>query len=123
MLACEARHPSWFAPDATAMLTEAGVTRVIADPPKGQPGAHVPTTAAIYTRLHGAPRIYYSSYPDAYLDQLAGDIATHQQAGRDVWCIFDNTASGAATANALAVQRAIAAQATLSGRMPVPSRS
>lgn len=109
MLACEARHPGWFDTEATAVLTEARVTRVIADPANGQPGAHVPTTAAIYTRLHGAPRIYYSSYSDAYLDQLTADIATHQQAGRDVWCIFDNTASGAATANALAVQQGLMA--------------
>lgn len=110
MVACEARHPSWFDIDATAVLTAAGVTRVIADPAKGQPGPHVPTTAAIYTRLHGAPRIYYSSYSDAYLAQLAGDIATHRQAGRPVWCIFDNTASGAATANALAVQQGLMAR-------------
>jgi uncharacterized protein YecE (DUF72 family) len=107
MLACEARHPTWFADDATRLLTAQGVTRVIADPAKGQPGAHVPTTGAIYTRLHGSPRIYYSSYPPDYLAQLETDIATHQAAGRDVWCIFDNTASGAATANALDVQRAL----------------
>lgn len=109
LLACEARHPSWFDDDATALLLHAGVTRVIADPAKGQPGKHVPTTSAIYTRLHGAPRIYYSSYTDDYLAQLQRDIATHREAGRDVWCIFDNTASGAATANALAVQRALTA--------------
>jgi uncharacterized protein YecE (DUF72 family) len=108
MVACEARHPTWFDAEATAVLTDAGVTRVIADPPKGQPGAHVPTTEAIYTRLHGAPRIYYSSYAPAYLAQLASDMATHQAAGRDVWCIFDNTASGAATANALTVQSQLA---------------
>jgi uncharacterized protein YecE (DUF72 family) len=107
MVVCEARHPSWFDGDATALLTAMHVTRVIADPAKGQPGAHVPTTDAIYTRLHGTPRIYYSSYPPEYLAQLEVDIATHQAAGRPVWCIFDNTASGAATANALAVQRGL----------------
>ena len=107
MLALEARHPSWFDAGATALLTQLAVTRVIADPAKGQPGAHVPTTEAIYTRLHGSPRIYYSSYPPDYLAQLARDIATHQAAGRQVWCIFDNTASGAATANALDVQLAL----------------
>lgn len=107
MVACEARHPGWFAADATALLTHAGVTRVIADPAKGQPGGHVPTTAAIYTRLHGSPRIYYSAYAPDYLAQLSRDIATHRDAGRTVWCIFDNTASGAATGDALAVQRAL----------------
>jgi len=108
MLALEARHPDWFGAEATRLLTALSVTRVIADPAKGQPGEHVPTTQEIYTRLHGSPRIYYSAYSPDYLAQLSRDVATHQAAGRQVWCIFDNTASGAATANALAVQRAIA---------------
>lgn len=93
MIACEARHPSWFGDDATAVLARHGVTRVIADPPAGQPGAHVPTTASIYLRLHGAPRVYYSDYADGYLEKLAQDIRIHTQAGRDVWCVFDNTMS------------------------------
>jgi uncharacterized protein YecE (DUF72 family) len=104
MLACEARHESWFREEATAMLAREGITRVIADPPAGQRGPHIPTTKAIYTRLHGAPRVYYSSYEPAYLAQLAQDMRTHAAAGRQVWCIFDNTASGAAMANALAVR-------------------
>jgi uncharacterized protein YecE (DUF72 family) len=90
---CEARHPSWFAGEVTQLLRERGVTRVIADPPKGQPGAHVPTTATVYARLHGSPRIYYSPYSRDYLEQLGRDAATHAAAGRDVWIIFDNTLS------------------------------
>ena len=106
MIACEGRHPSWFSETATEVLRERGVTRVIADPPAGQPGPHVPTTNDIYVRLHGAPRIYYSSYSQAYLDALAADLAVHSAAGRTVWCIFDNTAEGASVPNALDVLRA-----------------
>ncbi|XYJ08762.1 DUF72 domain-containing protein [Telluria sp. B2] len=106
MIACEGRHPSWFSDIATEVLRERGVTRVIADPPAGQPGPHVPTTNDIYVRLHGAPRIYYSSYSRDYLDALARDLAVHSAAGRKVWCIFDNTAAGAAVPNALDVLRA-----------------
>ncbi|KQQ45902.1 hypothetical protein ASF61_19890 [Duganella sp. Leaf126] len=98
-LACEARHGSWFGDDATALLRAHGVTRVIADPPAGAPGPYVPTTELVYARLHGSPRMYYSSYGDAYLDQVAQYLA-----GRDAWCVFDNTASGAALPNALALQ-------------------
>ena len=108
LLACEARHPAWFGDAATALLTELGVTRVIADPAAGQPGPHVPTTAAIYARLHGSPRIYYSAYESAYLAQLGDDIRTHREAGREVWCMFDNTASGAAVPDALAALAASA---------------
>lgn len=107
MVACEARHPSWFGDDATALLTASGITRVIADPAKGQPGPHVPTSADIYVRLHGSPRVYYSSYAPHYLAQLARDMAVHIAAGRTVWCIFDNTASGAATQNAIDLQDAL----------------
>lgn len=103
MIALEARNPSWFGEEATALLARSEVTRVIADPAKGQDGPHVPTTANIYVRLHGAPRIYYSSYEPDYLAQLANDMRLHALAGRTVWTIFDNTASGAAMANALAV--------------------
>lgn len=106
MIACEARHPGWFSREATALLTSRSVTRVIADPAKGQPGPHEPTTAGIYVRLHGSPRIYYSSYPDEYLLALGKDMALHAKAGRDVWCIFDNTASGASVPNALMLRDA-----------------
>ncbi|MGZ8288416.1 MAG: DUF72 domain-containing protein [Telluria sp.] len=104
MFACEARHPSWFGPEATALLAARGITRVIADPAAGQPGSHEPTTATIYARLHGAPRVYYSSYADDYLHRMGEDMATHAAAGRDVWCVFDNTASGAAVPNALTLR-------------------
>ncbi|MRX08637.1 DUF72 domain-containing protein [Pseudoduganella sp. FT25W] len=96
MLACEARHGSWFGDDASALLQRHRITRVIADPPAGQPGPYVATTDDAYVRLHGSPRIYYSSYDEDY---LAGVAAWLQD--RNGWCIFDNTASGAAILNAL----------------------
>lgn len=99
-IACEARHPSWFAGAATALLQAHRVTRVIADPPAGQPGPHVPTSDTVYARLHGSPRMYYSSYSDAYLDSVAAYLS-----GKDGWVIFDNTASGAALPNALALMK------------------
>lgn len=106
MIACEGRHPSWFSDLATEVLRERKVTRVIADPAAGQPGPHVPTTEDIYVRLHGAPRIYYSAYPQEYLDALVRELEVHRASGRRVWCIFDNTAAGEAVPNALDVLRA-----------------
>jgi hypothetical protein len=60
------------------------------------------TGGLVYYRLHGSPRMYYSTYDDAYLDKLAKELVT-AAAVRPTWCIFDNTALGAATANALRV--------------------
>lgn len=111
MLACEARHPSWFGANATALLQAHGVVRVIADPPAGQPGPYVPTTEQAYIRLHGSPRIYYSSYADAYLHSVADWLRA-----RDGWCIFDNTASGAAILNALRLQTIYAAGVALGSK-------
>jgi len=107
MVALEARHPTWFGDTATSVLREHGVTRVIADPPAGQPGPHVPTTGASYLRLHGTPRVYYSAYPHAFLQDLERRIAALARPGADLWCIFDNTAEGHAVPNALEVLRGV----------------
>ncbi|WP_058047860.1 DUF72 domain-containing protein [Janthinobacterium sp. Ant5-2-1] len=106
MLACEARHPSWFETGATELLTMHGITRVRADPPAGQPGPHVPTTEIAYLRLHGSPKIYYSDYAAEYLAALATELRAPAHAGS--WCIFDNTAAGAAVFNALGLRARLA---------------
>jgi uncharacterized protein YecE (DUF72 family) len=57
-------------------------------------------TGLRYRRLHGSPRIYYSAYTPQRLEALA-DSMTLEAGPEAEWCIFDNTASGAATADAL----------------------
>lgn len=97
---CEPRHASWFTPEAADMLRDAGVACVHADPlpvPGVESAGHPHT---LYIRLHGAPEIYYSTYSDAFIEALAPRIAAARRAGRQVWCIFDNTARGAAIPNA-----------------------
>jgi uncharacterized protein YecE (DUF72 family) len=108
----EPRHVSWFGDEADAMLREARVGRVAADPVRA-PGADEPGgwPAVEYHRLHGSPRIYYSDYDDAYLAALHARMRAGMAAGRTVWCIFDNTAAGAATANALDVTSMLRADA------------
>jgi uncharacterized protein YecE (DUF72 family) len=111
MLAVEARQASWFGAAATALLRERSITRVQADPPAGQPGPFEATTANRYLRLHGNPKVYYSSYDQAYIDGVAAELADKRaerpDSGPD-WCIFDNTAAGCATPNALALTEALA---------------
>ncbi|MFD2367184.1 DUF72 domain-containing protein [Pseudoduganella sp. GCM10020061] len=104
-IALEARHVSWFGDEATALLAQRGVTRVTADPPAKGVSVHVPTTDAYYVRLHGSPRIYYSSYPDAYLAQLAEAMQAHARTVGRAWCIFDNTAGQVAVGNGLEMMR------------------
>lgn len=100
-LVCEPRHSSWFTPCADAFLANLRIARVAADPPPvkeaqvpgGWPGVR-------YHRLHGAPRVYYSAYDREELKRVHSRIMVEAR-DTDVWCIFDNTAAGAATSNAL----------------------
>ena len=60
-----------------------------------------------YFRWHGAPRVYWSRYDVAQIDGLAAQVRALRR-DVDVWCIFDNTASGAACENALDLQQRLA---------------
>lgn len=105
-LACEPRHASWFTPEADALLAAFEVARVLADPVRHAPGrAPGGWQGRVYLRLHGSPRMYYSSYEPELLQALAARIAQAVAAGAEVWCIFDNTASGAATGDALTLAK------------------
>jgi uncharacterized protein YecE (DUF72 family) len=94
-IACEPRHASWFAEEADTLLIRHGIARVAADPPRhaadGMPGG---ASSLAYWRWHGAPRIYWSAYDDERLRALAA--AMLRTPAQEHWCIFDNTASGAA---------------------------
>jgi uncharacterized protein YecE (DUF72 family) len=59
----------------------------------------------VYCRLHGSPRTYYSAYEPTLIEALALRMEAARHEAQSVWCIFDNTASGAATANALDLQQ------------------
>lgn len=101
----EPRHPSWFEPGPEALLVARRIARVAADPartleasaPGGWPGLQ-------YWRWHGSPRMYWSAYPQAALQGLAAALAEDPE---PTWVIFDNTASGAAAADALALKALI----------------
>ena len=103
-IALEPRHASWFEDRADRLLNEFEVARVAADPPRvaggDEPGGW---RGLAYFRLHGSPRMYYSSYDDAYLEELARGLRELRRRRVPTWCIFDNTTLGAGTANALSL--------------------
>ena len=102
-IACEPRHAGWFTEEADKLLSDLSVARVAADPaiceeasrPGGWPGLR-------YWRLHGSPITYRSSYHDR-IGRYARTFEQVDEHDTDVWCMFDNTASSAATSDALAL--------------------
>lgn len=109
-IACEPRHVTWFCDEADACLVEHRVARVAAHPVLAPGGERPGGWQAIhYHRLHGAPRIYHSSYDVGDLRVLAEALRNGDSATRR-WCMFDNTASGAATADALLLQTLLSAE-------------
>jgi uncharacterized protein YecE (DUF72 family) len=111
-VACEPRHATWLEPEADRLLREHRVARVAADPARpdgaGEPGGW---PRLRYYRLHGSPRMYYSSYDPDFLAGIAGRLAAARDEGATAWCIFDNTAHGAAAGDALRLLRMVAAEA------------
>ncbi|HEX6626779.1 MAG TPA: DUF72 domain-containing protein [Gemmatimonadaceae bacterium] len=101
----EPRHETWFTEDVESLLRDHRVARVAADP------ARVPSAALpggyeqlAYIRLHGSPRVYYSAYSVEVLESVAVSIQANAARGIPTWCIFDNTALGFATSDAVIVQ-------------------
>jgi uncharacterized protein YecE (DUF72 family) len=103
-VACEPRHASWFTTAANDWLAERAIARVAANPVPvpggGEPGGW---NGLAYYRWHGSPRIYYSGYNAAALAALGNELDRQIKRRIPTWCIFDNTASGAALGNALAL--------------------
>jgi uncharacterized protein YecE (DUF72 family) len=110
VLVFEPRHASWFSGEADALLAEYDVVRAGADPERA-PGAFRSggSRRLTYLRLHGSPRVYFSSYETDFIWDLATRLGCSPA---PTWCIFDNTASGAAAGDGLRLMRAIIGEST-----------
>ncbi len=107
----EPRHASWFTAPVDRQLRGFDIARAAADPPKGSDLAARPggSRTLTYWRLHGAPRTYYSDYESSWLHGFANRLKSLPQASaaEQTWIIFDNTALGHATANAIQLQHSL----------------
>jgi uncharacterized protein YecE (DUF72 family) len=102
----EPRHESWAAVEP--MLMAYRIAQALVDPSRISTDSSACGWIDVrYWRLHGSPRIYHSAYDVPYLQGLAHDMQSAAAEGATVWCIFDNTASGAASGNALTLAELI----------------
>jgi uncharacterized protein YecE (DUF72 family) len=60
--------------------------------------------------------MYWSKYPQPFITRLASQLRQIPRAD-EVWCVFDNTASGSAVENALELRNRVA-NATMSSVVP-----
>ena len=115
---CEPREAGWFEPEADRLLQRFRIARVAADPARVPAAAHPggwtgdrDRRGLVYYRWHGSPVVYRSSYATERLAQWAAEVGSWR-ARADCWCIFDNTASGAAARDALEFRALADASAT-----------
>lgn len=108
-IVCEPRHPSWFTEPAERLLRGVEVSRAAVDPAKwpqaGEPGGWTRAiamdhAATLYSRWHGSPREYWSSYDEHWLRERAQWLQS-QSRDQPCWGIFGNAAGGKAVRNAL----------------------
>jgi len=104
LLVCEPRHPTWFSAEADRLFVRFRIGRVAADPAPVA-GADCPGgwDGIVYVRLHGAPRKYWSRYDGGRIAAVA-ELLSQLPRSVAAWCVFDNTASGAAIENAWDLQ-------------------
>lgn len=108
-VACEPRHPTWFTESVASLLSDLRIARVRADPVVVPDAPHQRYEDLSYIRLHGSPVMYRSTYSEPVLESVARELAAIRDRGARAWCVFDNTADGAAIGNAVSVLTRIAA--------------
>jgi uncharacterized protein YecE (DUF72 family) len=95
----EFRHPSWFADDVYALLSEHGAALVIGDDPKRPFQAHELTADWTFVRFHRGSRGRRGNYSDRELDEWAERLERWRACGADVYAYFNNDWEGFAVAN------------------------
>jgi len=94
----EFRNKSWWTSHVYETLTRHNITFCSVNYPD-LPDDVIKTAATGYIRLHGNPKLFYSQYSVAELQQLYDTVAKHTF--DTVYVYFNNTASKAGILNAL----------------------
>jgi len=101
--AFEFRDASWFAQPVYDVLNKYEAAFCLYHL-AGQWSPEIVTTDYVYIRLHGPGEAYQGKYHDQTLRTWANKCQKWAQAGKDVYCYFDNDENGYAPINALALQ-------------------
>jgi uncharacterized protein YecE (DUF72 family) len=99
--AMEVRHKSWIQDEFFHLLSQHGISFVIADSDQRFPYHEVVTANFVYLRFHGPAELYASDYPAAVLYGYAEKISKWLEEGLSVWVFFNNDFGGYAVKNAM----------------------
>lgn len=105
--ALEARHESWFQPDALSVLRKYDIAGVLADSGGNFPGTERCISSTVYLRFHGPRGLYYSRYSIDELSVYARKIVKWLAEDRDVWIFFNNDVHGHAIHNAYELEELV----------------
>jgi uncharacterized protein YecE (DUF72 family) len=98
--AFEFRDPSWHEPKTLELLSKRGAAFCIFDL-AGKRSPIAVTADFVYIRLHGPGAAYQGSYDGRTLSGWARRIKRWSEAGKDVYCYFDNDEKAYAPHDAL----------------------
>jgi uncharacterized protein YecE (DUF72 family) len=98
----EFRHKSWWIPEVWNQLVKKNITLCSASHPQ-LPDTVFTVSPLIYIRLHGRPKMFYSSYTTEELAHLKDLILTNNNAAK-AFVYFNNTAGTAGVLNALEIK-------------------
>ena len=99
----EFRNESWWTQQVFDAFNKHKLIFCNVNYPKLPPSI-VATTSTAYIRLHGNPKLFYSEYSSAELDQIYEETRSVKNVN-ETFIYFNNTASTAGIINALAMQK------------------
>jgi len=106
--AFELRDPSWFSPEVDGVLKRHRAAFCIYEFDRLLSPKTI-TADFVYVRLHGPAGRYQGLYGKKGLEPWARDIRAWREAGRTVYCYFDNDQAGFAARDALALRELVGA--------------
>ena len=105
--AIEIRHRSWIKDEFLQLLSDYGISFVVADSGNRFPYHEAVTADFVYMRLHGPEKLYASGYHDADLFKFAEKILIWLNEKLEVWVFFNNDFGGFAVKNAMKLNEII----------------
>lgn len=99
-LAWEARHKSFFTPEALSFFNEKGLPLVVADSGGRYPTVRAVTAWPLYLRFHGPAALYASKYTREQLMDYALWVRNALVGQAEAYAFFNNDAGGFALDNA-----------------------